>query len=64
MKQIYSLYAMAIGLVLASAFVLANPPIALERREGRDCSYQSDKCIRLANSRFYWSPVRIKRFSR
>lgn len=28
MKMIYSLYAMGIGLVLASAIVLANPPTA------------------------------------
>jgi hypothetical protein len=39
MKKIYSLYAMAIGLVLASAIVLANPPIALAAVCTASCRY-------------------------
>ena len=41
MKKIYSLYALGIGLVLASAIVLANPPIALAAACTANCQYGS-----------------------
>lgn len=42
MKKIYSLYAMGIGLALASAIVLANPPIAFAAGCAASCQYGSD----------------------
>ena len=41
MKKIYSLYAMGIGLVLASAIVLANPPTAFAAVCSAACQYGS-----------------------
>jgi hypothetical protein len=41
MKKIYSLYAMGIGLVLASAIVLANPPTAFAAACSASCQYGS-----------------------
>ena len=42
MKKIYSLYAMGIGLVLASAIVLVNPPIAFAASCNAICEYGSN----------------------
>jgi hypothetical protein len=42
MKKIYSLYAMGIGLVLASAIVLVNPPIAFAASCNANCEYGSN----------------------
>ena len=41
MKKVYSLYAIGIGLVLASAIVLANPPIAFAAVCTASCQYGS-----------------------
>lgn len=42
MKKIYSLYAMGIGLVLASAIVLASPPTAFAADCTATCQYGSN----------------------
>ena len=42
MKKIYSLYAVGIGLALASAIVLANPPIAFAAGCVASCQYGSN----------------------
>ena len=41
MKKIYALYALGIGLVLASAIVLVNPPIAFAATCTASCRYGS-----------------------
>ena len=45
MKKIYSLYAMGIGLALASAIVLANPPIAFAASCIASCEYGSSVSV-------------------
>ena len=45
MKKIYSLYAMGIGLALASAIVLANPPIAFAAACVASCEYGSSVSV-------------------
>ena len=63
MKKIYSLYAMGIGLVLASAIVLANPPTVFAAVctascksgsnitvSGTSCSCTDDKGCTFTNS--------------
>jgi len=42
MKKIYSLYAMGLGLVLASAIVLANPPTVFAAAYSASCQYGSN----------------------
>mgnify|MGYP003288342597 CR=1 FL=1 len=42
MKKIYSLYAMAIGLVLTSGILLANPPTVLAADCNAKCQYGSN----------------------
>ena len=42
MKKIYSLYALGIGLVLASAIVLANPPTTFAAACTALCQYGSN----------------------
>lgn len=45
MKKIYSLYAMGIGLALASAILLANPPIAFAAACTASCQYGSNVTV-------------------
>jgi hypothetical protein len=42
MKKIYSLYAMGIGLALASTIVLANPPTVFAADCKANCQYGSN----------------------
>ena len=42
MKKIYSLYALAIGLLLASGILLAHPPIVLAADCSAQCQYGSN----------------------
>lgn len=42
MKKIYSLYALGIGLALASAIVLANPPTVFAADCNASCQYGSN----------------------
>ena len=45
MKKIYSLYAMGVGLVLASVIVLVNPPIAFAAACTASCEYGSNVTV-------------------
>lgn len=45
MKKIYSLYALGIGLALASAIVLANPPTAFAAACTASCQYGSNVSV-------------------